>query len=86
MGSLRKNTVFERRGRDARRSALLEVKSFSMDREGVRVTYRAGEDTAALEWCSVNPVPRLEIGIQQYADDACHIHHRGRAEGMMGQP
>jgi hypothetical protein len=30
MGSLRKNTVFERRGRDARRSALLEVKSFSM--------------------------------------------------------
>ena len=33
-----------------------------------------------------NMVPRLEIGIQQDAEDACRIHHCGRTEGMMGEP
>jgi hypothetical protein len=33
-----------------------------------------------------NPVSGLEIGIQQYAEDACRIHYRGRGEGMMGEP
>ena len=58
--------------RKGRRERPREVKSFSY--------------TAQLEWCSVNPVPGLEIGIQQYAEDACHIYHRGNTEGMTGQP
>ncbi len=43
-------------------------------------------EIAQPQWCSLNQVPGLEIGIQQYAEDACRIHHRGRGEGMMGEP
>jgi len=41
---------------------------------------------AQREWCSLNPDPGFEIGIQQYAEDAYRIHYRGRGEGMMGEP
>ena len=34
----------------------------------------------------LNMVPRLEISIDQDAEDACRIHHRGRTERVMGEP